>query len=84
MRLVVGGVGALWRGGAGALPVLATAVVAVVFHPLRVRAQRRINRLVYGRRDDPYAVMRTWAAAWRQPRRPTRSCGPSSTRSARR
>jgi signal transduction histidine kinase len=55
--LVVGGVGALWRGGGAALPVLATALVAVAFHPFRVRAQHRINRLVYGRRDDPYAVV---------------------------
>jgi signal transduction histidine kinase len=55
--LVVGGVGALWAGGGAALPVLATGLVAVAFHPIRVRAQRRIHRLIYGRRDDPYAVV---------------------------
>jgi signal transduction histidine kinase len=31
--------------------------VAVVFQPLRGRLQRGVNRLMYGERDDPYAVI---------------------------
>lgn len=39
------------------LSLLATGVVAVLFNPLRVRLQRFVNRLMFGRRDDPYAVL---------------------------
>ncbi|WP_406340238.1 histidine kinase [Streptomyces sp. NBC_00648] len=38
-------------------PLLATGVVAVVLQPLRVLLQRVVSRLVYGLRDDPYAVL---------------------------
>jgi len=38
-----------------ALP--ATAVVAVLLLPLRARMQTAVNRLMYGDRDDPYAVL---------------------------
>ena len=40
-----------------ALSILATAVVAVGFQPLRERLQRVANRLVYGRRATPYEVL---------------------------
>jgi signal transduction histidine kinase len=36
---------------------LGTGVVAVLFQPLRTRLQRGVNRLMYGKRDDPYAVL---------------------------
>jgi hypothetical protein len=36
------------------LSLLATVIVAVAFEPIRVRAQRLANRLVYGRRATPY------------------------------
>ncbi len=36
---------------------LGTGVVAVLFQPLRERLQRGVNRLMYGKRDDPYAVL---------------------------
>lgn len=36
---------------------LTTGVVAVLFQPLRERLQRGVNRLMYGERDDPYAVL---------------------------
>jgi signal transduction histidine kinase len=39
-----------------AVSLLATGLVAVLFHPLRSRLQRGVNRLMYGERDDPYAV----------------------------
>jgi signal transduction histidine kinase len=56
--LVVGGLGVLWRGtGDVVLPLLAAGLIAVGFSPVRERVQRRVNRLVYGERDDPYAVM---------------------------
>jgi signal transduction histidine kinase len=37
--------------------LLATGLVAVLFHPLRERLQRGVNRLMYGERDDPYGVI---------------------------
>jgi two-component system NarL family sensor kinase len=36
---------------------LGTGMVAVLFQPLRERLQRGVNRLMYGERDDPYAVL---------------------------
>jgi signal transduction histidine kinase len=43
----------------GMLPsVLAAGVVAAAFQPARGILQRRVNRLLYGTRDDPYEVVR--------------------------
>jgi signal transduction histidine kinase len=57
---IVVGVGAL-VGGTGrsnlGLSILATAIVAVAFQPVRERVQRIANRLVYGKRATPYEVM---------------------------
>ena len=39
------------------LAILATAVVAVVFEPVRVRVQHWANRLVYGHRATPYEAL---------------------------
>jgi signal transduction histidine kinase len=39
------------------LSILATAVVAVAFQPVRARVQRLANRLVYGKRATPYEVL---------------------------
>jgi signal transduction histidine kinase len=44
-----------------ALSVLATAVVAVAFQPVRERVQRLANRLVYGERATPYEVLSDFA-----------------------
>lgn len=56
--LVVGYLGALLRtDGNLAISLVATGVVAVLFAPLRERLQRGANRLMYGERDDPYAVI---------------------------
>ena len=63
--LVVSGLGSMLSGGqvplgqAQTVPLqlLATGVVAVVFQPLRDRLQRGVNRLMYGERDEPYAVL---------------------------
>ena len=40
-----------------ALSILATAIVAVGFQPVRERVQRIANRLVYGKRATPYEVL---------------------------
>jgi signal transduction histidine kinase len=39
------------------LSILATAIVAVGFQPVRERVQRVANRLVYGKRATPYEVL---------------------------
>jgi signal transduction histidine kinase len=39
------------------LSILATAVVAVAFQPIRERLQRLANRVVYGKRATPYEVL---------------------------
>ena len=44
-----------------ALSILATAVVAVAFQPVREWVQRFANRLVYGKRASPYEVMAGFA-----------------------
>jgi signal transduction histidine kinase len=56
--LVVGGLGTLFHDeGNLAASLVAAGVVAVLFAPLRNRLQRGVNRLMYGERDDPYAVL---------------------------
>jgi signal transduction histidine kinase len=56
--LVVGGMGALLHvQGNGVIALIATGLVAVLFQPLRDRLQRGVNRLLYGRRDEPLEVL---------------------------
>ncbi len=57
---IVVGIGTLIGSGGQpnlALSIVATAVVAVGFQPLRERLQRIANRLVYGKRATPYEVL---------------------------
>jgi signal transduction histidine kinase len=57
---IVVGVGTLVGNGGQpnlVLSIIATAVVAVAFQPLRERLQKVANRLVYGRRATPYEVL---------------------------
>jgi signal transduction histidine kinase len=55
---VVAGAGAVIGDvGSTALSAAAAAVIAVVFQPLRRRAQRLANRIVYGDRATPYEVL---------------------------
>jgi len=58
---IVVGLGALLGGGGSrpnlALSIVATAIVAVAFQPVRARVQRLANRLVYGKRATPYEVL---------------------------
>ncbi|MDX6325207.1 MAG: hypothetical protein QOK15_1561 [Nocardioidaceae bacterium] len=61
---IVVGVGRLVGGGDRpnlALSVAATAVVAVLFQPVRDRVQKFANRLVYGERATPYEVLSDFA-----------------------
>ncbi len=54
------GIGALIGGGGKpnlVLSIVATAIVAVGFQPVRERVQRVANRLVYGKRATPYEVL---------------------------
>jgi signal transduction histidine kinase len=56
--LVVGGLGAMLQvQGSLIVSLIATGLAAVMFQPLRERLQRGANRLMYGDRDDPYAVL---------------------------
>lgn len=56
--VIVGALGAVLQ-TESSLPVslIATGVVAMSFQPLRERLQRGVNRLLYGERDEPYAVL---------------------------
>jgi len=57
---IVVGVGSLVGSGGKpnlALSILATAVVAIGFQPVRERIQKVANRLVYGKRATPYEVL---------------------------
>ncbi len=56
--LVVGSLSTLFQTRSNLLiSLIATGLVAVLFQPLRTRLQRSVNRLIYGERDDPYAVL---------------------------
>ncbi|HSH81335.1 MAG TPA: histidine kinase, partial [Herpetosiphonaceae bacterium] len=60
--LAVAAFGTLFARGAPArdnllISLLATGLVAVLFAPLRDHLQRGVNRLLYGERDEPYAVL---------------------------
>jgi signal transduction histidine kinase len=57
--LVVGYLGLLFEEETGnlAIALLVTGLIAVLLQPLRRRLQQGVNRLMYGERDDPYAVL---------------------------
>ena len=56
--LIVGYIGALFQTPNNSLiSLLATALVAIVFQPLRSLLQRAANRLLYGERDVPYQML---------------------------
>jgi signal transduction histidine kinase len=56
--LIVGGFGTLLEAqGSPLLSLVAAALVAILFQPLREWLQHAINRLMYGERDDPYRVL---------------------------
>jgi len=53
---IVVGLGAIVSESLG-LRIAATALVAIAFEPVRTRANRFANRMVYGRRATPYEVL---------------------------
>ena len=56
--LIVGGLALLLQTQVGPLiAVLATAAVALIALPLHQRVQQGVNRLMYGERDDPVALL---------------------------
>ena len=57
VAIAVGVGSALGNRGNAALSIVATALVAIAFQPVRARVQRVANRLVYGKRATPYEVM---------------------------
>jgi len=55
---VVVGIGTVVTGsGNSVLTFVATAIVAIAFQPLRTRARRLADRVVYGKRATPYEVL---------------------------
>lgn len=78
--VLVAGVGAAAGTRSGTwLSAVAAAVVAVAFQPVRARAARLANRVVYGRRATPYQVLSDFAGS----RSPTwawsRTCAPPAS-----
>ena len=60
--LIVGTLSTIFAPGAPAradvvITFIATGAVAVLFQPLRAGIQRRIDRVLYGERHDPYGVL---------------------------
>ena len=53
--VVIGGL--IGSRGSLVLSLIATGIVAVAFQPLRDHVQRGASRLLFGERDDPYAVL---------------------------
>ena len=55
---IVAGLGAMFQSQGKLLAsLLATSLIAMLFQPARSRLQSAVNRLMYGERDDPYAVL---------------------------
>lgn len=56
--LIVGGLGVVMQAqGSLLISLLATGLIAVLFQPLREWLQHRVNRLIYGERDDPIEAL---------------------------
>lgn len=71
--LVVGYLATVFRASDNLLvSLVATGIVAVLFQPLRERIQRSVNRLLYGERDDPYAVLTRLGGRLRETLEPER------------
>jgi signal transduction histidine kinase len=56
--LIVGGLGSLLQAQSSLpLSLLATGILAAAFQPMRMQVQRSVNRLMFGKRDEPLAVL---------------------------
>jgi hypothetical protein len=69
--LVVGSLSLLFQTSQNFLiSLFATGLVAILFQSLREQLQRGVNHLLYGERDEPYAVLArlpAWGNGWRLP-----------------
>lgn len=72
---LVAWVGALFGTSEGAVPFVAAFAVALVFHPARIRLQRFVDRLLHGRRGDPYALLRDLDRTLREAESPREALG---------
>jgi hypothetical protein len=82
--IIVSGLGVLFHTQTNAVGgLVATAVIAVLFQPLRTSLQRAANRLLYGERDDPTAVLTQLAQQLESANTPPTSCPTSPTPSPR-
>ncbi len=55
--LIIGGLGSLFRQSDIWLSILATGIIAVLFHPMLVLFRSAANKLFYGERHDPYRAI---------------------------
>ncbi len=55
--LIIGGLGSLFRQSDVWLSILATGIIAVLFHPMLVLFRAFANKLFYGERHDPYRAI---------------------------
>lgn len=67
---LVAWVGALVGTEEGLVPFVAAFAVALAFHPARIRLQRFVDRLFFGRRGDPYSLLRDLDRALREAESP--------------
>jgi two-component system, NarL family, sensor kinase len=70
---LVAWVGSLFGTSEGIVPFVAAFVVALAFHPARMRVQRAVDRLFHGRRSDPYALLRDLDRTLREADTPRRA-----------
>ncbi len=70
--VTVGGLSLLFQtSGNLVISLIATGLVAVAFNPVRERLQRGVNQLMYGQRDDPYAVLSSLSQQYQTTGAPT-------------
>jgi signal transduction histidine kinase len=50
--------------------LIATGIVAVLFAPLKEKLQQLINRMMYGKNDDPYSILIQLAKEMKNPNEP--------------
>lgn len=70
-------VGTVWylgtvfgTGNQAAVSLAATGLIAVLFAPLKERIQNGLNRLLYGEKEDPFAVLLRLGHRLKEPHRP--------------
>ncbi len=56
--LIVGGLSVLFQSsGNGLVSLIATVIIIIIIQPARDRLQQAVNHLMFGERDNPYAVL---------------------------